>query len=77
MTVVDTSTSSVSCPIVLWVWNWGDGSPNTVANTSASQSHVFTNAGPANKTFNITLTVTNSGALSNTSAAVVITVKKP
>ena len=76
MTVTDTSTSSSHCPIQTWQWNWGDG---TFTYNVPNTSHVFYNPGPAaNKTFSITLTVTNcaSADCSATSGAVVITVKK-
>lgn len=74
MTVLDTSSSSVGCPISSWDWDWGDGVITYDDQTPAP--HVFYNLGPAvTKHYSITLTVANSAG-SSTSAAVVITVKK-
>ncbi|HZM72769.1 MAG TPA: TadE/TadG family type IV pilus assembly protein [Candidatus Polarisedimenticolia bacterium] len=78
MTVTDTSTATGSCPINSWTWNWGDGT--VTYNVHPTTSHVFYNPGPAsNKTFSITLTVSNNCSDPNcsaTSGAVAITVKK-
>jgi Flp pilus assembly protein TadG len=78
MTVTDTSTASSHCPINSWQWNWGDGT--VTYNVHPTTSHTFANPGPAsNKTFSITLTVSNSCSDPNcsaTSGAVAITVKK-
>lgn len=73
MTVTDTSSASAWCPITSWAWDWGDG----VTTYGQSQlPHVYYNPGPvANKSFSVTLTVTNAVG-SSTSGAVIITVKK-
>jgi PKD repeat protein len=76
MTVIDTSTSSPSCPITSWIWHWGDGGPDWIGQTPPP--HVFTNPGPAaNKSFEVSLTVANCVvACDQTSGVVIITVKK-
>ncbi len=73
VTVTDTSTASPSCGITNWAWNWGDGvttygktqSPHVYYNTTGKTGTI--------KTFNLTLTVTNSAG-SATSGTVVISV---
>lgn len=73
MTVTDTSSASAWCPITSWAWDWGDG---VITYGQAQAPHVFYNPGPAaNKSFSVTLTVTNAVG-SSTSGAVIITVKK-
>ena len=75
VTVNDTSTSSASCPISVWAWDWGTG---PVTYGKVQLPHVYTNTtGPRGdvKTYNLTLTVTNSVG-SATSGTVVISVMK-
>ena len=71
VTVTDTSTAGAGCGITQWAWSWGDG----VTTYGQTQSpHVYYNYGPGNKTFILSLTVTNSAG-SNTSGTVSILVK--
>jgi Flp pilus assembly protein TadG len=75
--VTDTSSASASCGITSWAWHWGDTSTTYWTPSSKTpNSHVYynTSGSPGNvKTFNLTLTVTNSAG-STTSGAVVISV---
>ena len=55
----DTSTAPAACPITVWNWDFGDGSPD---GTTQNVGHVFTYNGNApSRQFTVTLTVTNSG----------------
>lgn len=65
--VTDTSTSSPSCPIGSWLWNWGDG---TTSSGKVPGTHTYVAAG----NWDITLTVTSAGG-PNTSGKVTIRVK--
>jgi Flp pilus assembly protein TadG len=54
VTFTDTSTAQAGCPINTWLWDFGDGSPNSNA---PNPFHSF----PGNNgTWNVTLTVTNA-----------------
>ncbi len=66
LTVTDTSTPQ-SC-ISSWLWTWGDGL-TTLGKTPGSHTYVL--AG----TYSVTLTVTNSNGLTNTTGAVQIKAK--
>ena len=70
VTVTDTTTFNSSCTTV-WAWSWGDG----VTTFGKVQSpHVYTNAGPGNKHFTLSLTVT-SGTFTSTTGGYSIMVK--
>lgn len=76
VTVTDTSSAAASCGITQWAWSWGDG-VTTYGQTQAP--HVYYNPTAKKgegKTFNLTLTVTNSAG-SSTSGAATITVIRP
>ena len=60
----DASTSTLS--ITSWLWNFGDGQTSTQQNPS----HLYTASG----TYSVTLTATNSGGCSSTSAIQTITI---
>ena len=61
VTVTDTTTYNPFC-VTVWAWSWGDGI-TTYGKTQTP--HVYTNAGPGNKTFVLSLTVT-SGTFTST-----------
>ena len=70
VTVTDTTTYNASC-VTVWAWDWGDG----VTTFGRTQSpHVYTNAGPGNKTYILSLTVT-SGTFTSTTGGHSIVVK--
>jgi PKD repeat protein len=73
VTFNDLSSSSA----VEWVWDWNDGSPNTVVTgtaPAAPQSHTFNNAG----TFNVKLFVKNAGGcLSPVKDTNIVVIAKP
>jgi len=70
VTVTDTTTYNTAC-VTVWAWSWGDG----VTTFGQTQSpHVYTNAGPSNKTFILSLTVT-SGTFTSTVGGHAILVK--
>jgi PKD repeat protein len=54
VTFTDQSTYAVGCPIQTWLWEFGDGSPNSNA---INPVHTFPNN---NGTYVVRLTVTNS-----------------
>jgi gliding motility-associated-like protein len=60
----DASTSTLS--ITSWLWNFGDGQTSALQNPS----HLYTASG----TYSVTLTATNSGGCSSTSAIQTITI---
>lgn len=73
--VTDTSTSSSACPITSWQWDWGTG-PDTFGQVQSPHVYYNTTGAKGNvKTYNLTLTVTNSVG-SSTSGAAVISVMK-
>jgi gliding motility-associated-like protein len=49
----DSSFAAPGSSLVKWYWNFGDGSPQIIANSSASQTHSYSSAG----NFTATLTV--------------------
>jgi Flp pilus assembly protein TadG len=69
VTVTDTSTS-INCGITSWFWDFGDGTTSLVQNPGA---HTYV-ASNADKSFTITLKVTNAAG-SNTTGGVQIQVK--
>ena len=70
VTVTDTTTYNPMC-VTVWAWSWGDGI-TTFGQTQAP--HVYTNAGPGNKNFTLSLTVT-SGTFTSTVGGYSIQVK--
>lgn len=61
ITFNDQSTSSAGGNLVQWTWDFGDGSPVVVRNSSTNETHRFATAG----TYNVTLkVVTSSGCQS-------------
>jgi Flp pilus assembly protein TadG len=60
LTVVDTTTSP-SCAITSWFWQWGDGTTSLLQNPGA---HLYLAKG----TYKITLTVTNAAGTDTTGA---------
>ncbi|HET8785695.1 MAG TPA: PKD domain-containing protein [Candidatus Limnocylindrales bacterium] len=64
ITFTDTSTAPAGCPITTWLWDFGDGSPNSNA---PNPFHSF----PSNNgTWSVTLTVTNSSGSRSVTRAV-------
>ena len=76
------SSSSLSCPIQTWTWNFGDISPVVVVNSGAPQQHTFyahkNPSGNYNQdgTYQVQLVVSNSAG-SSTAAALTVTATKP
>lgn len=61
ITFTDQSTATGSSTLAIWTWNFGDGSPNVVRNSSTNEVHTYAAAG----TYNVTLTVeTAAGCVS-------------
>ncbi|MEY3499980.1 MAG: hypothetical protein RL308_1649, partial [Bacteroidota bacterium] len=56
-----------------YAWNFGDGSTSTTQNPT----HVFTSLGCTTKTFNVTLTVTDSNGCANTITKIVTIYQQP
>lgn len=59
LTVNGTASNDVEGPIASYSWMWGDGTP---ASTGATATHTYSAAG----TFNVALTVTDSGGATST-----------
>ncbi|HEV8079696.1 MAG TPA: PKD domain-containing protein [Chitinophagaceae bacterium] len=64
ITFSDISTATAGT-ITTWTWNFGDGSPVVVKNTSAPFTHVFASA----NTYNVTLTVTTGNGCNSSATA--------
>jgi PKD repeat protein/Flp pilus assembly protein TadG len=60
----DGSTYTTGCPITVWLWDFGDGGPQSNAQ---NPSHDFANK---NSTYTVTLTVTNSAGSSSVTHSV-------
>ena len=61
ITFTDLSSPAAGGTLVQWVWDFGDGSPVVIRNSSTNETHRFATAG----TYNVTLrVVTNSGCQS-------------
>lgn len=70
VTVTDTTTYNPAC-VTVWAWDWGDG---TVTYGRVQAPHVYYNAGPSNKTYTLSLSVT-SGTFTTTVGGYAILVK--
>ncbi len=68
--VTDTSSAGPSCAITTWAWEWGDATPTTYGQTQSP--HVYYNAGPGNRTFFLTLTVSNAAGSSTSGSAAIL-----
>jgi hypothetical protein len=71
VTVTDTTTYNPGC-LTVWDWIWGDG--YTTFNDRTPPPHVYTNAGPGNKNFKLSLKVT-SGTFTTTVGGYTIQVR--
>jgi gliding motility-associated-like protein len=67
-----TSLTNGGVPIASYVWDWGDGSPNT-STTTASTTHTFTTGGPKQ----VKLVVTNQGGCKDSITIAVTPVNSP
>jgi hypothetical protein len=56
----DMSTTAVDCPILTWSWDFDGGNPNTSGQQNPTSVFTYNGNAPS-KTFNVELTVTNSG----------------